>query len=647
MTTPKAPQPLRGGSAIANITLDGSGNGIASIGPVVAREHWQILSAAVKVATHNLESRCSVFVGTTAQSGTFFGTSFTGSSGDTFSLGNIDIQSGMQVFAQWTGGDPGALATLTLFGTYTQGAPPFLNNYGNATGPSNKLIPFFEAGNTIVINNQGEFIYAGTPMLGNLVESHAPAGGTDQFGNVFQAGEVVYQLGNTARYIQLTGNAGGLLQSFVTGQPSEKLPAQFNTDIFNAGLVNEQLDFIINGPESTASPVDRVSVQLFDSVANTPGVATGFLQYVQAAGTPVAVVQATPSGISSGGNITLTFPANTTPGNCIVVWVNGDSPSGTDPHVSGITIGGVADHFASGIVAAGSTDVEIWTDQNLTPASTSVVVSFAGGTGAQLCEAIAVEFSGVALTAAVDQTASNPSGGPSTSYTSNPTAGLSLVGEIACGIVASDNSTPAFSNPTGWTSNGQINNGVAAMLSGYQILTSITGLAYANAVAPSSRYSAAILTLKPAASSTGILNRSVAWGRQGVGLLSANKYISTVPGSNPAVNETWHNLSLNAGFAAFGAPFATPRYQYEAINGGRVRLSGVVSLTANQAALTTIATLPAGYRPAATRDLAASSSLSGGTAAPLRVDSSGNIQINNAGTSGNFISLDGVSFELD
>lgn len=113
-------QPLRGGSAIATVSLDGSGNGVAMIGPTIAREHWQLDAAGVKVATNTKESLCSIYVGTSIQNGTFFGTSFTGSSGDTCGL-SIDIQPGMKVWAQWSGGDVGALATLTVFGTYSQG----------------------------------------------------------------------------------------------------------------------------------------------------------------------------------------------------------------------------------------------------------------------------------------------------------------------------------------------------------------------------------------------------------------------------------------------------------------------------------------------------------------------------------------------
>ena len=47
-------------------------------------------------------------------------------------------------------------------------------------------------GTNFIINSSGAFFYSGTPALGNLVTSIAPAAGTDQFGNPFKAGTVSY-----------------------------------------------------------------------------------------------------------------------------------------------------------------------------------------------------------------------------------------------------------------------------------------------------------------------------------------------------------------------------------------------------------------------------------------------------------------------
>lgn len=106
-----------------SVTLDGSGNGRAAIGPQRVKEHWQVASASVSVATNNAEASCSVYLGSTADATTFLSNTATGSSGDTCSISGIDMQPGMLVTAIWSGGDPGARATVVVKGTYTLGSP--------------------------------------------------------------------------------------------------------------------------------------------------------------------------------------------------------------------------------------------------------------------------------------------------------------------------------------------------------------------------------------------------------------------------------------------------------------------------------------------------------------------------------------------
>jgi hypothetical protein len=117
------PKPLS--QPFATVILDGSGNGVASLGPQRVREHWQPTGASVSVATQTNEAQCSIFMGTTMNATTFLGQTATGSSGDTcgFAGGNQDMQTGMKIFAQWKGGDPGSVATVIVNGTYTIGAP--------------------------------------------------------------------------------------------------------------------------------------------------------------------------------------------------------------------------------------------------------------------------------------------------------------------------------------------------------------------------------------------------------------------------------------------------------------------------------------------------------------------------------------------
>jgi len=54
---------------------------------------------------------------------TFLGQTATGSTGDTCGFQSMDMQTGMRIFASWTGGDPESVATVVINGTYSIGAP--------------------------------------------------------------------------------------------------------------------------------------------------------------------------------------------------------------------------------------------------------------------------------------------------------------------------------------------------------------------------------------------------------------------------------------------------------------------------------------------------------------------------------------------
>jgi hypothetical protein len=100
----------------AQVTLDGSGNGAASIGPLSPGEVWSGLTAAVRVATNVNEAICSIYSGAAATAGYGRGATTWGSTGDSTSQLS-EVRVGGQVFAVWTGGDAGQVATLTVTGT--------------------------------------------------------------------------------------------------------------------------------------------------------------------------------------------------------------------------------------------------------------------------------------------------------------------------------------------------------------------------------------------------------------------------------------------------------------------------------------------------------------------------------------------------
>jgi hypothetical protein len=103
-----------------NIVLNGSGAGTAKVGPLSSREVWNPANVHVSVATHVAEATCNIYVGEDTSAKNFRDATFTGSSGDATGKVSSDVvKVGHYVFAVWTGGDAGALATMTVTGSKT------------------------------------------------------------------------------------------------------------------------------------------------------------------------------------------------------------------------------------------------------------------------------------------------------------------------------------------------------------------------------------------------------------------------------------------------------------------------------------------------------------------------------------------------
>jgi transcription elongation factor len=105
-------------NAKAYATLDENGNGTASTGPLSPGEQWTGITAAVSVATNVNEATCQLYAGAAATPGYLQGATTWGSTGNSGPIGAA-VKVGGNLFAVWTGGDPGALATMTVTGTRT------------------------------------------------------------------------------------------------------------------------------------------------------------------------------------------------------------------------------------------------------------------------------------------------------------------------------------------------------------------------------------------------------------------------------------------------------------------------------------------------------------------------------------------------
>ena len=102
----------------AYVTLDANGNGEAYTGPLSSGEVWTGITAAVSVATNQDEATAQLFAGAAATPGYLQGATTWGSTGNSGPIA-ATVRVGGNVFAVWTGGDPGSLATLVVTGTKT------------------------------------------------------------------------------------------------------------------------------------------------------------------------------------------------------------------------------------------------------------------------------------------------------------------------------------------------------------------------------------------------------------------------------------------------------------------------------------------------------------------------------------------------
>jgi hypothetical protein len=100
-----------------SVTLDGSGNGTAKLGPSGPQETWTPSNVYVECSTNAAEAVCKIYAGPSATSPYAKDITVDGSTGDSSEKCNIPIPKGWFVWAAWTGGDPGATATLNVDGT--------------------------------------------------------------------------------------------------------------------------------------------------------------------------------------------------------------------------------------------------------------------------------------------------------------------------------------------------------------------------------------------------------------------------------------------------------------------------------------------------------------------------------------------------
>jgi len=123
----------------------------------------------------------------------------------------------------------------------------------------NVFAAFLQAGNTVVINSAGMFVYNGVPALGNLIFSVAPANGVDSYGNTFFAGACSYspQAGSGTPFLvaQLYQGALSMGPPGAIAGAGGAIPGSIGGVTSPAGTVN-----IVSGQQSGADAFAEIQL---------------------------------------------------------------------------------------------------------------------------------------------------------------------------------------------------------------------------------------------------------------------------------------------------------------------------------------------------------------------------------------------------
>lgn len=123
------------------------------------------------------------------------------------------------------------------------------------------IASIFQAGNRVILNTHGLFVYNGAPVLGNLIASVTFASGTDPFGNLYNAGlnsygQTPYNNANANLAVD-QGSGDVLLNMQPSSNPAPNqvatIPQIITSVLFPTATVERQQLFIGSGTETGAT----------------------------------------------------------------------------------------------------------------------------------------------------------------------------------------------------------------------------------------------------------------------------------------------------------------------------------------------------------------------------------------------------------
>jgi hypothetical protein len=234
-------------------------------------------------------------------------------------------------------------------------------------GWQNIFAPIFEAGNRIILNFKGLFVYNGTPRLGNLIASIVNTTQPDGFGNTAEANIAVYGSSsavNTA-YAAMSASGGIGATPAIIFDPLNSafatiLPQVFGNNL-NGNTVAEQEGAIITSGKAGS---DDMAIQLFSESFDTTIQATHILE---AGGTQLEVTNKT--------NKTFNVPVIANAGTTINVT---NITSDTWHQATVFNNGWTAQNAGFWYRLTNDKELEILADLNGGPAGNSSIITFTG-----------------------------------------------------------------------------------------------------------------------------------------------------------------------------------------------------------------------------------------------------------------------------
>lgn len=211
-----------------------------------------------------------------------------------------------------------------------------------------------------------------------------------------------------------------------------------------------------------------------------------------------AVVQ-TASGTGTGTSVSVTLGSATTAGNCLVA-IAGLSGSNDAQTVSGITLGGSADHWATAFeepTFSNPQRIQFWTDQGCAGGQTAVVVTLTGGSGTLASAVMVYELSGVETTGALDLTKGTIGSGTSPSTGTSATS--AQASEIVVAAVAATGSATVTTPGSPWSGEPQVTGTGVVLGSGYQVTSATAAFTWTATLSAGSGYGCGLISLKAGA----------------------------------------------------------------------------------------------------------------------------------------------------